>query len=160
MTQVATFNLPWRIAFLPDGRMLITEKSGALLTWSTRGDQGRSAMSRPSGGRGRAACSASMSRRPSASDQTADLFRAGAGRRRGRPGAGQGQACPGRDRRNGQARLDGLKVIWRDGSRGKGGQYSAAVAFAPDGKSLFLTSGDRQRFTPAQDPNTPVGKIT
>ena len=22
MTQVATFNLPWRIAFLPDGRML------------------------------------------------------------------------------------------------------------------------------------------
>ena len=30
MTQVATFNLPWRIAFLPDGRMLITEKAGAL----------------------------------------------------------------------------------------------------------------------------------
>src|SRR5580765_7322089 len=28
MTQVASFNLPWRIAFLPDGRMLITEKVG------------------------------------------------------------------------------------------------------------------------------------
>src|SRR4249920_3789933 len=28
MTQVATFNLPWRIAFLLDGRMLITEKVG------------------------------------------------------------------------------------------------------------------------------------
>src|SRR5688572_13487605 len=28
MTQVATFSLPWRIAFLPDGRMLITEKVG------------------------------------------------------------------------------------------------------------------------------------
>src|SRR5687767_14548411 len=28
MTSVATFNLPWRIAFLPDGRMLITEKVG------------------------------------------------------------------------------------------------------------------------------------
>ena len=28
MTQVAEFNLPWRIAFLPDGRMLITEKVG------------------------------------------------------------------------------------------------------------------------------------
>jgi glucose/arabinose dehydrogenase len=30
MTQVATFDLPWRIAFLPDGRMLITEKAGPL----------------------------------------------------------------------------------------------------------------------------------
>ena len=28
MTQVAAFDLPWRIAFLPDGRMLITEKVG------------------------------------------------------------------------------------------------------------------------------------
>src|SRR3984957_1305974 len=28
MTTVATFDLPWRIAFLPDGRMLITEKVG------------------------------------------------------------------------------------------------------------------------------------
>src|SRR5438105_6736368 len=30
MTQVASFNLPWRIAFLPDGRMLITEKVGPI----------------------------------------------------------------------------------------------------------------------------------
>ena len=50
-------------------------------------------------------------------------------------------------------------MIWRDGERGRGGQFGAAVAFAPDGKSLFLTVGDRQRFTPAQDPNQPLGKI-
>ena len=30
MVQVTTLDLPWRIAFLPDGRMLITEKVGAL----------------------------------------------------------------------------------------------------------------------------------
>ena len=34
MVQVTTLNLPWRIAFLPDGRMLITEKVGAL--WLVR----------------------------------------------------------------------------------------------------------------------------
>jgi glucose/arabinose dehydrogenase len=33
------------------------------------------------------------------------------------------------------------------------------VAFTPDGQYLFLTVGDRQRFTPAQDPDQPVGKI-
>ena len=30
MTSVATFNLPWRLAFLPDGRMLVTEKIGPI----------------------------------------------------------------------------------------------------------------------------------
>ena len=59
----------------------------------------------------------------------------------------------------GGARLEGLKVIWHDPAGGQGGQFGAIVVFAPDGKSLFLTSGERQRFTPAQDPNQPVGKI-
>ena len=30
MAQITTLNLPWKIAFLPDGRMLITEKVGGL----------------------------------------------------------------------------------------------------------------------------------
>jgi len=30
VTKVTTLNLPWRIAFLPDGRMLITEKVGPI----------------------------------------------------------------------------------------------------------------------------------
>ncbi|HEX4273653.1 MAG TPA: PQQ-dependent sugar dehydrogenase, partial [Rhizomicrobium sp.] len=57
------------------------------------------------------------------------------------------------------ASLEGLQVIWHDPMGGRGGQFGAQVAFAPDGNSLFLSSGDRQRFTPAQDPNEPVGKI-
>jgi glucose/arabinose dehydrogenase len=50
-------------------------------------------------------------------------------------------------------------VLWHDPVGGEGGQFGAIIAFAPDGKSLFLSSGERQRFTPAQDPSQPLGKI-
>ena len=39
MTTVSTFELPWRIAFLPDGRMLITEKVGPLWLVSQKGEK-------------------------------------------------------------------------------------------------------------------------
>src|SRR3954471_17656139 len=39
MTKVAGFNLPWRIAFLPDGRMLITEKVGPVWVVSQQGEK-------------------------------------------------------------------------------------------------------------------------
>jgi glucose/arabinose dehydrogenase len=57
------------------------------------------------------------------------------------------------------AQLENLEVLWRQMPKGKGGQEGAQIAFSPDGKYLFLTVGDRQRFTPAQDPNQPEGKI-
>ena len=55
--------------------------------------------------------------------------------------------------------LHDVQVLWRDPAGGEGGQFGAIVAFAPDGRSLFLSSGERQRFTPAQDPSQPLGKI-
>ena len=58
-----------------------------------------------------------------------------------------------------RAALDGFEVLWRQVPTGKGGQAGAQIAFSPDGQLLFLTVGDRQRLTPAQDPNQPVGKI-
>ena len=39
MTQVTTFNLPWRMAFLPDGRMLVTEKVGPLWLVTPQGQK-------------------------------------------------------------------------------------------------------------------------
>jgi aldose sugar dehydrogenase len=50
-------------------------------------------------------------------------------------------------------------VLWHQMPTGKGGQEGAQVAFSPDSKYLFLAVGDRQRMTPAQDPDQPVGKI-
>ncbi len=57
------------------------------------------------------------------------------------------------------ARIEGLKRLWHDPAGGEGGQFGAIVAFAPDGQSLFLSSGERQRFTPAQSASQPIGKI-
>src|SRR6266704_3356846 len=39
MTTVTTFTLPWRLAFLPDGRMLITEKVGPVWLVSQQGER-------------------------------------------------------------------------------------------------------------------------
>src|ERR1039457_2055314 len=39
MTTVATFELPWRLAFLPDGRILITEKVGPVWLVSQQGEK-------------------------------------------------------------------------------------------------------------------------
>jgi glucose/arabinose dehydrogenase len=59
----------------------------------------------------------------------------------------------------GTASFDNLQVLWRELPKGRGGQFGAQIAFSPDGQYLFLTVGDRQRMTPAQDPNSALGKI-
>ena len=52
-----------------------------------------------------------------------------------------------------------LQVLWRNPVGGQGGHFGARIAFAPDGNSLFLSAGERQRFTPAQDASQPLGKV-
>jgi glucose/arabinose dehydrogenase len=59
----------------------------------------------------------------------------------------------------GGPRLSNARLLWHDPAGGEGGQFGAIIAFAPDGMSLFLSSGERQRFNPAQDPSQPLGKI-
>jgi glucose/arabinose dehydrogenase len=52
-----------------------------------------------------------------------------------------------------------VTVIWRRVPKTIGrGHFGGRLAFAPDGK-LFITSGERQRFEPAQDMRPNLGKI-
>ena len=55
--------------------------------------------------------------------------------------------------------LKDLKVIWRQEPKQIGrGHFGGRLVFASDGK-LFITSGDRQRFEPAQDSTGNLGKV-
>ena len=59
----------------------------------------------------------------------------------------------------GQPRLEDFKVIWRQTPKVSGnGHFAHRIAFGPDG-NLFLTSGDRQKMQPAQDPDSDLGKV-
>ena len=55
--------------------------------------------------------------------------------------------------------LRDFKIIWRQSPKVDGsGHFSHRVAFGPDGL-LYLTSGDRQKFTPAQAMDGNLGKL-
>jgi len=155
VTQVTTLNLPWKIAFLPDGRMLITEKVGGMQLVTQQGTKTPVANVPAVLWKGQGGMLGVYLSPHYARDHYVYLTYS-------EPGDGGSSLALARAKLkigHNVASLDGLQVIWRDGERGEGGQFGAEVAFSPDNKYLFLTVGDRQRMTPAQDPNQPLGKI-
>jgi len=156
MTMVNTFELPWRIAFLPDGRMLITEKVGPIWLVSAQGQKIAMVTNTPpvywQGQNGMLGVFLSPHY---AADQSIYLTYA----EPGDYGGGLALARAKLTLTDTTAKLENFTVLWHQMPKGKGGQEGAQIAFSPDGQYLFLTVGDRQRFTPAQDPNQPEGKI-
>ena len=126
MTKVADFNLPWRIAFLPDGRMLITEKVGPLLIATQQGEK-TPVQNVPAvlyGGQG-GMLGVYVS--PTyTTDQSIYLTYSEPGDS-SRPGSSLALARARLALGQGTASLEGLQVIWRDGARGRGGQFGAAL---------------------------------
>jgi aldose sugar dehydrogenase len=156
MVQVTTLSLPWKIAFLPDGRMLITEKVGGMQLVTQQGAKTPVANVPAALWRGQGGMLGVFLSPHYEKDHYVYLTYS----EPGEPGGSSLALARARLKLgNGTASLEDLKVIWRDGERGEGGQFGAEVAFSPDGQHLFLSSGDRQRMTPAQDPNQPLGKI-
>jgi len=156
MTTVTTFTLPWRMAFLPDGRMLVTEKAGPLWLVTQEGQKTLVTGTPPVYWSGQSGMLGVYVSPNYATDQNIYLTYS-------EPGDYGGGLALARARLNATGArgpsLAALTVIWHQMPKGKGGQEGGAVAFAPDGQSLFMTVGDRMRFTPAQDPDQPIGKV-
>src|SRR5205807_6617667 len=155
MTKVAEFKLPWRIAFLPDGRRLITEKVGPVWLVTQQGtktpvENVPAVLYQGQGGMLGVFVSPHY-----ATDHSVYLTYAEPGDDGSSLALARARLAIGEH----MASLDGLEVLWRDMPKGRGGQFGAQIAFSPDGRFLFLTVGDRQRMTPAQDPNQRLGKI-
>ena len=155
ITKVASLDLPWRIAFLPDGRMLVTEKVGRVDLVTPQGAKTEIDGVPPVYFEGQNGMLGVFLSPHYATDHNVYLTYVAPGDYGGGVALGRGRlVLDGK-----QPHLDGFQVLWRQMPAGKGGQPGGQIAFSPEGKYLFLTLGDRQRFTPAQDPNQPVGKI-
>jgi aldose sugar dehydrogenase len=155
MTEVASFNRPWRVAFLPDGRMLVTEKVGPVWLVTQKGEKTPVANAPAVLYQGQGGMLGVFVSPKYATDHNVYLTYS-------EPGdAGSGLALARARLTVGEntASLDGLQVLWRQMPKGRGGQFGAQIAFSPDGQDLYLTVGERQRMTPAQDPDQALGKI-
>ena len=157
VSEVAKFDEPWAIAFIPGTKYaLVTEKKGKLKLWEDGGSV-RDVAGAPKvdyGGQGGFGDVVLAPDFATSGMVYLSWAEAGAGKTRG--------AVVGRARlvQDGNPRLEGLEVIWRQQPKVEGhGHYSHRIAFSPDGQHLFIASGDRQAMTPAQDMNSALGKI-
>ncbi|USU10634.1 PQQ-dependent sugar dehydrogenase (plasmid) [Sphingomonadaceae bacterium OTU29MARTA1] len=151
---VASFDNPWAMVFLPDGRLLVTEKPGRLQLVTQAG------VKTPVANVPRVTYSGQLGLQDVVLDPgfatNARIWISYA-----EPATGGQQLAVTRATLNTSAtpRLDDVTVIWRATPATTGGQLGARLAFAPDGRTLFVSSGERQQGTPAQDLAGTLGKI-
>lgn len=156
---LATFDSPWAMAFLPDGRALVTEKGGAIWLVSEEGAKlgeitgGPSVTARGQGGLGDIIIHPDFAENGTVfisyveRDSEDDSLSGAAVERATLSLTGDGGA------------LSGREVIWRQSPKVEGnGHYGHRLAIGPDG-FLYISSGERQKFTPAQNMAMNLGKI-
>ena len=157
VTEIATFNEPWAMTFLPElNQALITEKSGKLLLWESEGPvvEVKGVPKVAYGGQG--GLGDVILHPEFATNKTIYLSFV----EEGDGGLGAAVASAQFDDTNGAPVLTGVKIIWRQFPKVDGrGHFGHRLAFSPDGKYLFISSGERQKFDPAQDMNSNLGKV-
>jgi glucose/arabinose dehydrogenase len=157
VTPVATFNEPWAMTFLPDGNLLVTEKRGRLYVVTQEGGKSRPVEDVPNvdyrgqGGLGDVILHPDF-------DNNRLIYlsyaESGIGNVRGAAVARARLEATGDE-----YRLEDVEVIWRQNPKvTDDGHYGHRMAFDADG-FLFISSGERQKFDPAQQMTGNLGKI-
>ena len=154
---VASFDEPWTLAFLPDGRMLVTEKRGKLLVVTQAGEKSGVVNGVPDVDYGGQGGLGDVVLHPGFANNGLvylSYVEAGVGDTRG---AAVMRAVL--TLTEGGGTLSEAEVIWRQYPKVVGyGHYGHRLAFDEAGY-LWITSGERQKFTPAQDMQSNMGKV-
>ena len=151
------FNEPWAMAFLPSGDLLVTEKTGTLLLVHLNDRSKVPVKGVPNVAYGGQGGLGDVILHPEykknhwiylsyAEQDTSEKKGAVVARARFTPTSSK-------------PKLENIEVIWRQQPKVTGnGHYSHRLAFSPEGR-LFITSGERQKQTPAQNWEQNLGKI-
>ena len=155
---IAVFDEPWAMAFLPDGRLLVTEKKGRLKLVDVESGATGEVTGVPTVDYGGQGGFGDVAVHPGFSGNGlvyVSYAEAGEGDTRG---AAVARARLATDAQGG-GRLEDLEVIWRQVPKVTGrGHYGHRIVFDEEG-TLWLSSSERQKFDPAQDMASNMGKI-
>ena len=161
---IGTFAEPWALAFAPGTPVLfVTEKAGTMKFVDTRSGRIGTVTGLPRvdyGGQGGLGDVAFLPNEAADTLSRRTIYlswaEAGSGDTRG-AAVGRGTlVCEDAN----ACRIEGLDVIWRQTPKVTGrGHYSHRIRFSPDGRTLFIASGDRQKLDPAQDTSNTLGTI-
>jgi len=153
----AEFNEPWAMTFLPDGDLLVTEKSGSLILFNVNDRAKVSVGGVPKVAYGGQGGLGDIILHPRFSDNRWIYLSYAEQDASGKKGAVVVRAQF--IHASAKPKLKNIEVIWRQAPKVPGnGHYSYRLAFSPDGR-LFITSGDRQKQTPAQSWTQDLGKV-
>lgn len=180
VTAVASLPAPWAMTFLPDGRLLVTERPPTPTTLANPVTPGNlrivssaGAVSAPIGGLPANTGLLDVKLDPRFSDNRLvyvsyverDPTAARTGRNAVDPAVDPAGLAVLRGTLSADgSELTGAQVIWRQlpkiVSNPGSGEYGGRLAFSPDGKYLFITSGDRQELARYLfDTDNTLGKI-
>ncbi len=157
VAEIASFDEPWAMAFLPDGRILVTEKKGRLKILGQDGALLGVVRGIPDvdyvgqGGFG------DVVLHPDFDDNGLVYISYAEGGVDGTRGAAVARGVLESSGR--RHSLVDVEVVWRQYPKMVGaGHYGHRIAFDDDGY-LWISSGDRQKFTPSQDMQSNIGKV-